>query len=143
MLCKSDTIKINGQPVKCAPGTCHSYNIIYAIKCTLCEKNDGYIGRSTRQLSIRLREHRTNYNKVIRGDNIDVTKDDFSLGLHLYHEHGFSSRDSFDNTYEIAIVENGSPYNLETVEHKFIHKYRTLRPNGINGQNPFSIPLLK
>ena len=89
----------------------------------------------------RLGEHRTNYYKIIEGKDIDETKDDFSLGLHLVNDHGFQSRDCFDNTYEVAIIENCSPYKLEVSEHKNIHKYRTLRPNGINTQNPFAIPL--
>ena len=143
MICKNKDLKINGKIVKCAPGTCQSYNIIYIVKCKLCERNEGYFGRSTRQLNVRIREHRQGYYKVIDGEEIDLTKDDFSLGIHLYHGHGFITRDMFDKTYEVAIVENTSPYNLEVVEHKYIHKYRTLRPNGINTQNPFSIPLLK
>ena len=144
ILCKKQSMKINGKIVKCAPGTCHSYNIIYAVKCKLCQKNGGYFGRSTRQLNVRIREHRSAFYKLIAGENIEFTKDDdFSLGIHLYFDHGFCTRNMFDKTYEISIVENVSPYNMETVEHKYIHKYRTLRPNGINTQNPFGIPLLQ
>ena len=91
----------------------------------------------------RIREHREAFYRVIQGGHVDNTKDDFSLGLHLYYEHGFDKRDMFDKVFEVAIAENVSPYKLETVEHKYIHKYRTLRPNGINTQNPFGIPLLK
>ena len=143
ILCRDKTIGINGKSVGCAPGTCHTYNIIYAVRCKLCERNNGYIGRSTRQLNERLGEHRTSYYRVIEGQNIDTTKDDFSLGLHLYHDHGFRTRDMFDKTYEVTIVENVSPCNQETIEHKYIHKYRTLKPNGINSHNPFSIPLIR
>ena len=143
MLSKKESFKVNGKVVRSAPGSCHSYNIIYAVKCKLCEKKGDYFGRSTRQLNIRLREHRQAYYRVIEGEVVDLNKDDFSLGLHLYYEHGFTTRHMFDKTYEVMIVENVSPYNLEVAEHKYIHKYRTLRPNGINSQNPFSIPLLK
>ena len=141
MLCKKSHLKINGKVVRCAPGTCHNYNIIYVAICKLC--NAGYFGRSTRMVNERIREHREAFYKVIEGGYVDNTKDDFSLGLHLYNDHGFNTRDKFDKVYEIAIAENVSPYKLETAEHKYIHKYGTLRPSGINTQNPLGIPLLK
>ena len=140
MLCEEPYLTINGNKVKTAPGNCHSYNIIYIFQCKLCY--EGYFGRTTRQLNERTREHRQAFFKVIEGGNIDNTKDDFSLGLHLYNNHGISERKRFDKAYTIAIVENASPYKLEIAEHKYIHKYRTVRPNGINTQNPFGIPFL-
>ena len=108
--------------------------------CKLCF--EGYFGRSTRQLNERTREHRQAFFTVIEGGNIDNNKDEFSLGLHLYYDHGINKREMFDKVYSVAIVENASPYKLEVIEHKYIHKYRTVRPNGINSQNPFGIPFL-
>ena len=143
MLCKDETFKINGKTVRCAPGTCQTYNVIYAVRCKLCAKCNCYFGRSTRQTNKRIGEHRTAYYRIIEGEEIDTSTDDYSLGLHLFHDHGFRTKEMFDKTYEVAIIENTSPCNQETVEHKYIHTYRTLRPNGINTQNPFSIPLIK
>ena len=140
MLCEEPYLTINGNKVKTAPGNCHSYNIIYIFQCKLCY--EGYFGRTTRQLNERIREHRQAFFKVIEGGNIDNTKDDFSLGLHLYNNHGINERKRFDKAYTIAIVEYASSYKLEIAEHKYIHKYRTVRPNGINTQNPFGIPFL-
>ena len=143
MISTDSEISINGKSVKSSPGSCKTYNIIYAVKCKLCATKNGYIGRSTRNLNVRIGEHRTSYYKLIEGENIDTSKDDFSLGLHLFHEHNFRTREMFDKTYEVAVIQNVSPLNLETAEHLAIHKYRTLRPNGINTQNPFAIPLIK
>ena len=109
MLCKDKSMKINGKSVRCAPGTWQTYNIIYVVRCKLCETRNGYFGRSTRRLNTRIGEHRQSFYKVIEGVSFDATKDDFSLGLHLYQDHGFTTRKMFDKTYEVTIVENASP----------------------------------
>ena len=51
-----DEYTINGKHVKCKPGSCYTYNIIYMIVCKCCGKV--YIGRTVRQLRTRLGEHR-------------------------------------------------------------------------------------
>ena len=37
---------------------------------------------------------------------------------------------------------NSSPNNLDVNEHKYIHKLKSIRPFGINCNDPFGIPLL-
>ena len=62
--------------------------------------------------------------------------DDFSLGVHLT-EHGYSERTDFNKMCKVCIIDNSSPNNIDVKEHKYIHVLNTLRPNGINVQNPF------
>ena len=56
--------------------------------------------------------------------------------------HGINSRVDFDLAYTVFILKNSSPRSLEVNEHLFIQKLRTLKPNGINSCDPFSMPLL-
>ena len=139
MITENSEIKINGKTVKNAPGNCGSYNIIYQFTCKICF--DSYIGRSTRKLRKRVNEHRNGFYDVLKGKKINTTEDTFSLGIHLY-EHGYMNKTDFENNFFVSILENCSPSNLETKEHKYIHKFKTLRPNGINTQNTFKIPIL-
>ena len=48
--------RINGRNIKPRSGTCLTYNIIYALHCTVCDKY--YIGRSIRKLVEHFGEHR-------------------------------------------------------------------------------------
>ena len=40
------------------------------------------------------------------------------------------------------LLDTCSPRKLEYNEHKFIQSLKTLRPHGLNGVDPFGIPLL-
>ena len=46
------------------------------------------------------------------------------------------------HNFSVFIVSNCSPKSLEVNEHKFIQKYKCLKPNGINTVDPFGIPNL-
>ena len=50
---KHEIRTLNRKKATTAPGDCNSKNIIYLITCTICKK--GYIGRTTRNLKIRIR----------------------------------------------------------------------------------------
>ena len=106
----------------------------------MCSKS--YIGRTTQPLGTRMNGHRKCYYKVLRSDNIDTNLDDFSLGLHLLHDHGLEDPKCFNDTYETTILEVCSPSLLERKEHCFIHKFNTLFPHGLNRMNPFGLPRL-
>ena len=71
-------------------GTCSNYsityNIIYLIRCKLCEKP--YVGKSTRMLRVRFGEHRRAFYKIISGQKVDTDDDSNCVGLHLHIEHG-------------------------------------------------------
>ena len=61
--------RVNSKTVKSAPGNCKSYNIIYLVQCSICQKE--YVGRTTRFLHVRMREHRKKYYDVLRGKKVD------------------------------------------------------------------------
>ena len=124
-----------------------TYNIIYAIHCTLCDKY--YIGRSVRKLCQRIGEHRRGFYKllkdlnVILANNLHRDDDEYSPGFHLIDDHQAWSVDAFNEVYRVFIVDVCSPKSLEIKEHKYIHELKTLKPFGINTVSPFSIPILK
>ena len=132
---------INGLSVSAAPGSCKSKNIEYLVTCRLCSKP--YVGRTVQYLHCRMGGHRDCYYKVLRKDeDVDSLSDDYSLGLHLANEHNCVDRDDFDKFYNVQILENCRPSDLEKKEHKYIHKYNTLYPLGLNKVNPFGLPVL-
>ena len=132
---------INGLPVSTAPGSCKSKNIIYLVTCNLCKKP--YIGRTVQFMNCRMSGHRDCYYKVLRNDeDVDSLSDDYSLGLHLTNEHNCVDRDDFDKLYNVQVLENCRPADLEKKEHMYIHKYNTLYPLGLNKINPFGLPIL-
>tara|TARA_Y100000296_G_scaffold73256_1_gene90544 strand:+ start:423 stop:719 length:297 start_codon:yes stop_codon:yes gene_type:complete len=90
--------------------------------------------------------HRHSYNEIIskaavnKVNEIDTKNDQYSLGLHLYREHGLTEQGSFDKYIQFSILEVVSPSKLEIQEYKWIHRLRTFHPQGINTIFPFSIP---
>ena len=132
--------EINGLPISCAPGNCKSKNVIYLVICKICYKP--YFGRTVQLTQNRMSGHRECFYKVLANENVDESSDDFSLGLHLVHEHGSVDREDFNKSFSVQIVENCSPSNLEKKEHMYIHKYKTLHPFGLNKINPFGLSLL-
>ena len=71
---------------------------------------------------------------------MDITKDEYSLGLHLV-DHGFDDHNDFNKIFKICIVENCSPRQLEVKENKYIHLLKTLRLHGLNTVNPFGLSI--
>jgi hypothetical protein len=144
MCCKqigNDNIQeINGLAVPCAPGNCKTKNTVYLVTCRLCLKP--YIGRTVQAINGRTSGHRRNFYKILNNEEIDELSDDYSLGLHLVHEHGCGDRGDFNKHYQIQIIENCSPSALEKKEHLYIHKFKTLYPVGLNKNNPFGLSIL-
>ena len=68
--------------------------------------------------------------------------DDYSLGLHLIHEHKCSNRVNFNKFDKDQTVSNCNPSMLEKQEHLFIHRLGTLHPVGLNKNNPFGLTCL-
>ena len=131
---------VNGFPITCAPGNCKTKNVIYLVTCKLCYKP--YFGRTVQATHNRMSGHRECFYKLLENENVDESNDDFSLGLHIFHEHGAVDRTDFNNMYTVQIVENCSPSDLEKKEHLYIHRYKTLHPLGLNKINPFGLSLL-
>ena len=139
MISDKESYEHNRQTVKTSCGTCSSYNIIYLVTCSICNKP--YIGRTTRQLKTRIGEHRRSFYKILQGQNYDLDSDEFALGAHLFH-HGFRVKSDFSNIFKVSILNRCSPKNLDVSEHRYIHLLNSLVPEGINLSNPFSIPIL-
>ena len=135
--------RINGRNIRPHSGTCTTYNIVYALHCTLCDKY--YIGRTVRKLNERFGEHRRKFYQLIQNPGVqpDNTEDDeFSPGLHIVEHHQASTNAAFNEIYRVFIVDCCSPKTLEVREHKYIHELKTLKPFGINSVSPFSMPVL-
>ena len=64
------------------------------------------------------------------------------MGAHNIDVHGVFDKNDFNSIYEVLILYNSSPSNLELNEHRFIQELKTTKPLGINSVDPFGIPLL-
>ena len=136
-----DHIYVNGKRINSAPGLCSTYNIVYLVQCQICKKC--YVGRTINTLRNRIGQHRTHFYEIVDGKNVDISKDDdYSLGVHLVHDHNLNNREDFNNNFKVFIIDNASPKVVEVKEHKYIHLLKTLRPLGINTVNPFGLSLL-
>ena len=110
------------------------------VECLLCTKP--YVGRTIQILGKRMGGHRECFYQILRNDDVDFSKDDYSLGLHLFHEHGLRDKEDFNRHYRVQILEVCSPSRIEKKEHFYIHGYNTLHPIGLNKVNPFGLSRL-
>ena len=76
-------------------------------------------------------------------DDLYRKDDEYSLGLHLIEVHSLCDKNSFENSFQVFIIDMCSPKSLEVNEHRFIHSLKTLQPHALNAVDPFGIPLLK
>ena len=136
MILSKDSISANGKRIKSAPGNCKTYNIVYLVQCSICKKN--YVGRTVNCLHKRMDGHRSKFYEIIDGRAVDITSDEYSLGVHLV-DHGLGTHTDFNDTYKTFILENCSPSQLEVKENKYIHLLKSLRPLGLNTINPFGL----
>ena len=100
------------------------------------------MGRSTRPLKTRVGEHRRSFYKLCDNKECDLDSDEFALGHHLFNEHLLKNRSDFDLSYNVSLLDFCSPSVLDVKEHKFIHQLNSLKPNGLNIDNPFAVPIL-
>ena len=135
--------KINDRRVEPKSGTCTTYNVIYALHCTACDKY--YIGRTVRKLGDRFGEHRRKFYQLLKNPDFsnDHDDDEFSPGLHLTECHSATTEESFNEIYRVFIVDVCSPQTLDVREHKYIHELNTIKPFGINSVSPFGLPVLR
>ena len=93
MISPKDHFRYNNKTFKSTESSCGSYNIIYLVYCSICNKL--YIGRSTRPLRTRIGEHRRNFYHILDNKPFSTDNDDFILGSHLY-DHGFRDKSDFN-----------------------------------------------
>jgi hypothetical protein len=100
--------------------------------CKHCNKH--YVGRSTRPLRTRVREHRRNFYRMSEKADFEYNKDsdEYTLGHHLFHDHKLSCKIDFDNNYSVSILDISSLKVLDVKEHKFICLLNSLSPQGLN-----------
>ena len=68
--------------------------------------------------------------------------DGYALGLHLFSDRNSKSRGDFSMHFNAEHLDLCNPKTLAVEERKFMHLLNSLKPNGLNLDNPFSIPLL-
>ena len=97
--------------------TCTSNNVVYVIKCRVCNKL--YIGETGRRLGDRFREH-------LRSTR--TTNTDLPVALH-FTSHGHSTEDML-----VSAIRSGFQSTLDRrrFEAKLIFIHRTLHPGGLN-----------
>ena len=143
MLIQSPQAKIGRRTIKLSKGSCKSYNITYIGICQICEKP--YTGRTTDPLHVRTSGHRYHYNEILKKIakneeiNVNTTSYLYSMGLHLYHDHGISDPKGFDKHYKFGILEIVNPGEIEKKEFKWMHQINSFQPHGINVEYPFGI----
>ena len=146
MLIQCSKIKVGKRVIKLSKGSCKSYNINYIGICQICKKP--YTGRTTNPLYVRNSGHRHHYNEILKKIaknepvDFDTTSDLYSMGLHLFLDHGITDPDGFEKNYKFGILENVAPGEIEKKEFKWMHKVNSFQPHGINVEYPFGIPFL-
>ena len=105
-----------------------------------------YVGRTT--LHERITEHRIKFYELLTKPTIRFSdefhdKDIYNLGLHLVDVHGELDKSSFSSNYAVSISMNSNPKNLAVNDHLMNHKHKSIKPFGLNSNDPFGIPLLK
>ena len=97
--------------------TCVGENVVYAIKCRICNKL--FIGETGRRLGDRFREH-------LRSTRLSGT--DLPVGRH-FTSPGYSIGDML-----VSVIRSGfrSPTERRSFEARMIFRHRTLQPAGLN-----------
>ena len=132
LVSKSTTIKSNHILVKTAGGDCKTHNLIYGATCTLCDKNNVYVGKTVQSLNERVNGHRSSFYKLLPPNSCDKIDDSNILGYHIFNCHGKSLRTDFDKIYKFDIIDTASPTNIRVLEQLYIDKLKTRTPFGLN-----------
>ena len=146
MLIESSQVKVGKRKVKLAKGSCKSYNICYLAICQLCQKP--YTGRTVDVMHGRVSGHRHCYTEILKKvaanepTNFDTDSDLYSLGLHLYFDHGITDPNGFNTYFKFGILEVVTPGDIEKKEYRWMHKLNSFQPHGINVEYPFGIPYI-
>ena len=132
-----DHIRIGDKTLYCSGGNCLSNNLIYGVQCLLCLI--AYIGKTVQTLRNRISGHRGFMNKLDTSMNIEIDND-CTLAAHLIFDHGLRSKDDFNRVYKFYILRyvNNTEF-LTTEEQRLINYFDTLKPKGLNVNNPVGL----
>ena len=106
--------------------TCHDTNIIYVVECTKCPNRVQYVGKSSRCLMTRGREHISNVDK---GNFENPSISGSGRMYEHFTTHGHSS--SHMRIYGIEIV-HGDKMTATVRERLWMNKMKTIAPYGLN-----------
>ena len=113
---EDDTITVNGEVFKLAKNAnCQTDNIIYYAKCSLCQTNNSYFGRTLQEWHNRTSGHRGCFNVN------DYEKS--AVSMHAMVDHKMNC--GMDN-FNFAIIKRTHPLNLHREEFIHIDRARTL-----------------
>ena len=131
--------------IRTGAGDCKTRNAIYLVMCKLCHKP--YTGKTTQQTHSRMNQHRWCFGNYIKKHGKLTLKtpkdeDNYALGMHLYNDHNLRNEQNFDDAYELCILEVSSPCILDIREHMWIHRLKSLAPNGLNLASTYGLPML-
>ena len=133
MMSNKSTCNVNGLKFdKCHGGNCKSKNLIYLVECKLC--NMYYVGKTTQALHKRINGHRASKSNC----TLSTLTDESTLYYHCKYEH--ENTLNFNNLYSFTIIKYVSPLNLLVTEQSFINRFNTIRPIGLNVDNPIGLP---
>ena len=131
---KSVSSLITGKRYSTPTGNCTSKQLVYLAECLICQKQ--YTGKTVNKLQTRISGHRSHVGKPSRETILD--SDEATLAEHLKEDHNFDSVELFNLSYVFTILQL-DPRNLDKCEQKWIHELVTMKPYGLNIENPFGI----
>ena len=115
---KNEKISINGQ--QCYLDytlNCKDKHVIYIAQCTICSKDNSYIGQTLSAFHIRMNGHRS---KFVPDDK--SVFEESALSIHCYQEH----QEQFDlSFFKLGIIKKVKPCDLDREESNAIHRYKT------------------
>ena len=100
--------------------TCKSRNIVYIFQCKLCHNSRGsYVGQTQQPCHKRVNNHRSTFRR---------NPENSPLAYHSVHDHGGTLK--FED-FNLSILEQTDPRNLNKLENYYISKFRC-RTLGLN-----------
>ena len=132
LMAESDTVELNGNHYNnLEGGTCKSRLIIYLAKCTICPSM-AYVGKTDTPLHIRVNGHRN-----------ATSKDGKITDEQALAHHASSHKVPFNDIYKVYVIKHvGRPDHLLMWVSKFINKFNTKHPFGLNLDNPMGLRVL-
>ena len=127
-------IVVNGLALVLTGGNCKTFNLVYCAQCEICGLS--YFGKSVQTFSNRIAQHRGFIKSIGLEDETDDTN---TLAHHILKHHGAKTPEDFNKMYRFSVVRVSDPLNLLKLEQGFINDFNTLKPCGLNHDNPINL----